>query len=105
MEERILNWLLGFCCLLAFRVRFVGFSLLRALGAEAERLSATSATDFPASSRFGFFSADIASLSSASIFICAFFFAFTLAVRLLMSTSRRENRLEFSTPPLFACTE
>jgi hypothetical protein len=34
---------------------------------------------------------------------CFFFFAFSSGARLLISTSRWENRLELRTPPLFAC--
>lgn len=76
---------------------------LRGYDADADRFSAVSTNAFPASSRFGFFRAEMASFSSASML--AFFFAFKSGARLPKSTSRRANRLEFRTPPLLAASD
>jgi hypothetical protein len=79
-------------------------NLLRECVAEADRFSAVSTSTFPANSRFGFLSAEIASFSSASILTFFFALAFKSEAKLPKSTSRRENRFEFSTPPLFAAS-
>lgn len=77
-------------------------NILRECEAEVDRFSAVSTKSFPASSRFGLLSAEIACFSSASILAFFFALAFKSGARLPKSTSRLENRFEFRTPPLFA---
>jgi hypothetical protein len=102
LEQRIPDGFLRFCKMSALEHVWNITNLLRECEVEADRFSAVSANDFPASSRFGFLSADMASLSSASILACFFAFEITSGASLLKSTSRRANRFDLSTPALFA---